>query len=524
MTTRASHDGTSAAEMEFEAAHYSNPEMEEEWETHEGSHYSNPYSNPEMEWETPEGHPFSNPYTNPEWEEEWETPEGHPFSNPYTNPEWEEEWETPEGSHYSNPYSNPEMEWETAEGHPYSNPYTNPEWEYEADRFIPLIAGAAKKLIPTAVKVGRKLIRGMSRRPGSRPTRRPHRAGGRNQQISSLFYQLGRIFAQGESEASALEAHLFGANEFETEVAAHEVAHQAALTEVMAAEAAHTESESEAQALLSTVLPVTIHIMSAGPAIRSVTPALVKANSRLVRTLHRQGPAGRQLVRTVPTAVRRTIGSLKAADRKGVPITPALASKVMTGQAARVLATPDICRHALTRNMIVRQQTVAPGGPGARPGTQVPGRPGYHSTMYRPGRPGMVPRRPPAHPGMRMPSRRYSRPSTRIPGGPGVRPGMRMPGRGYSRPGTRVADAAGVRPGMRTPGRGYSRPGTRVAGGPGIRSGMRVPRSPLARPGVRAQGGPARVRSTVSGRPVSHPRASAPVSRPVSRAHRRTGA
>src|SRR2546430_11488115 len=74
MTTRASLNGTSAAEMEFEAAQYSNPysnpEMEEEWEAHEGS----PYSSPEMEeeWETHEGSHYSNPYSNPEMEEEWE--------------------------------------------------------------------------------------------------------------------------------------------------------------------------------------------------------------------------------------------------------------------------------------------------------------------------------------------------------------------------------------------------------------------------------------------------------------------
>src|SRR5947207_2755416 len=135
MTTRASLNGTSAAEMEFEAAQYSNPysnpemeeeweahegspysspEMEEEWETHEGSHYSNPYSNPEMEWETHEGSHYSNPYSNPEME--WEMHEGSHYSSP------EMEWEAHEGSHYSNPYSNPEMEWETHEGSHYSNP------------------------------------------------------------------------------------------------------------------------------------------------------------------------------------------------------------------------------------------------------------------------------------------------------------------------------------------------------------------------------------------------------------------
>src|SRR5258707_769689 len=113
MTMRASQNGTGAAEMEFETAHYSNPELEEEWELHEG------------------------------------------------------------------------------------HPYSNPEMEDEADRFIPIIAKAATRLLPKAISVGRNLIRGMRQRPGSR-----RRVGGRNQQIASLFQQLGRIFAQGEYEAA----------------------------------------------------------------------------------------------------------------------------------------------------------------------------------------------------------------------------------------------------------------------------------------------------------------------------------
>src|SRR5947209_6482671 len=101
----------------------------------------------EEEWESPEGHPYSNPYSNPELEEEWETPEGHPYSNP----EWEEEWETHEG-----------------------HPYSNPEWENEADRFFPIIAKVAGKLLPKAIKLGRNLFRGM---------KHPD-----NQQIAGLFH------------------------------------------------------------------------------------------------------------------------------------------------------------------------------------------------------------------------------------------------------------------------------------------------------------------------------------------------
>ncbi len=365
MTTRASQNGTGAAEMEFEAAHYSSPEMEEEWEEEA---YSNPegYSTPEMEeeWETHETSQYSNPYSNPEME--WETHESSHYSNPemeweahetshYSHPELE--WETHETSQYShpysNPYSNPELEWETHEASHY-NPYSNPEME--ADRFFPLIAKAAKLVLPhakrLAMRVGRNILSRM-RQPSS----------GRNQQIAALMRQLQQVLAQGESEATAHEAHLFGANEFETEVGAHEAAHHAALAEVLGAEASHTESESEAQALLGAALPISIRVMGGRVALQRVTPTLVQANARLVLSLHRQGGPGRQLLRAVPSIQRRTVSSLKAIAQSGRPITPTIAAQVMAGQATRVLSTPKTCGRALVRNMVIRKNTVAPKSP-----------------------------------------------------------------------------------------------------------------------------------------------------------------
>ena len=332
MTTRASFNGTSAAEMEFEATHYSNPEMEEEWES-------------------PEGHPYSNPYSNPELEQEWESPEAHPYSNPYSNPEMEEEWESPEGSHYSNPYS-------------------NPEFEDEAGRLMQLIARGAKAVLPQAkriaARVGSDLLRQIGQgQAGTQP----------NRQIVELFQRLGRLFAQAESETAAHETHLFGANEYEAEVAAHEVAHEAALTEVMAAEASHTESESEAQALLGAAIPLSIRVMGGKMGmqlgIQRITPTLVRVNAQLVLNLHRRGRPGRQLIRAVPAIQRRTLATLKAIQQTGRPITPALARQVMAGQAARVLGTPGICGQALVRNMAIRNRTVAPPQAGMSPRPRV---------------------------------------------------------------------------------------------------------------------------------------------------------
>jgi hypothetical protein len=185
--------------------------------------------------------------------------------------------------------------------------------------------------------------------------------------VAGLFRQLSRIFGEAEMETTELEAELFGSNEFEGELAAHETAHEAALTEVLAAEAAHTESESEAEALLGAALPITIRIMGARRPLRPIQPTLALANARLVRGIRRSGPSGPQLLRAVPAIQRRTIAGLKAAQQAGRPITPELAVRMMAGQAARLLATPSILGPAVTRNSAIRQSTVAPAGRRVRP-------------------------------------------------------------------------------------------------------------------------------------------------------------
>ena len=148
------------------------------------------------------------------------------------------------------------------------------------------------------------------------------------------------------------------------ELAANEMAHEAALTEVLAAEASHTASESEAESLLGAALPITITIMSGGRAVHPVYPALVRANRRLVRSVRTSGPAGPQLLRVIPAIQRRTVATLRAARRAGHPVTPQLATRVMAGHAARVLSSQQRCGHALVRNAAIRHATVArPGRP-----------------------------------------------------------------------------------------------------------------------------------------------------------------
>ncbi len=325
---------------------------------HEASHYSNPYSNPEEEWETPESSPYSNPYSNPE--EEWETPEASPYSNPYSNPE--EEWETPEASPYSNPYSNPEEEWETpdrflggivnavssllgeeetAEG----------ESEWEADPFIGKafkrlkrgLGSIASKAFPIAkllAPIAAKAIGGLI--PGAGPL-----IGG----------VLNQVMKEAEMEVAQFENHFFNAfsnPEGVPETAQNEAIHEAALAELMAAEAVSAESESEAEAVLSGTLPITITIMGARRPLRRVMPVLAQANGRLVRVLGSRGTAGRQLLRLVPTIQRRAVATLRAAARNGQPITPPLAVRAMSNAAGSVLSNPRLVQRAIRRNAALR--------------------------------------------------------------------------------------------------------------------------------------------------------------------------
>jgi hypothetical protein len=357
-----------------EASHfnnsYSNPEFEDEWENHENheAHYSNPYSNPEFEdeWEAShEASHYSNPYSNPEFEDEWEAShEASHYSNPYSNPEFEDEWEAShEASHYSNPYSNPEFEneWETSHeashySNSYSNPYSNPEDEGEyffkkafrsigrglkavvkaaaplAKRFAPILAGKLATMIPGIGVVAGPLAAKLT----------------------------SQLLKEGEMEAMQMEAEFFGTNESEAEVANHETAHEAALTEFLAAQAAEASTEAEAEAAIAATLPITISIMGGRRALRPVMPVMAQATGRMTKLLRQEGPAGQQLLRTVPTIQRQAIATLKAAARSGQPINSATAVKALASATNRVLGNPQRVQRAIVRNAVLRQRTAPP--------------------------------------------------------------------------------------------------------------------------------------------------------------------
>src|SRR5205807_1395310 len=107
-------------------------------------------------------------------------------------------------------------------------------------------------------------------------------------------------------------------------------------------------------------------------AVRHVMPTFARANARLIRSIRRSGPSGPQLLRTIPAIQRRTVASLRAAQRAGKRITPNLVARTMAAQAARVLGTPHLCGRAVVRNGAIRRATVAPAGRVVRPSRGAP--------------------------------------------------------------------------------------------------------------------------------------------------------
>jgi hypothetical protein len=255
-------------------------------------------------------------------------------------------------------YANPELEsnWEVQEVNHYAYPEVTNELEDEGEYFFKNAWRGVQQVAKVAVPLAKQLAPVVARTlvgaiPGAEAVGGPL--------AGSLILQL---LQEGEMEAVSMEAQFFGTNEAELEVGNTEAAQEAALTEVLAAEASHSERESEAGALLGAAVPSAVKSMGGAQALRHIMPVLIQATARLVRLLHRRGPAGRHLLRLVPTVLRRTVASLRAAQQAGRPITSALAVRLMAAQAARVLGNSTMVTRTMLRNAIIRKYTVAPSG------------------------------------------------------------------------------------------------------------------------------------------------------------------
>ena len=367
---------------------YTHTEFEEEWEASPPHHFQhNPYVQGEFEeeWEAPPGsHHYSGPaaYSSGvgEFEEEWEAPPGsHHYSGPaaYSSGvgEFEDEWEVPPGSHhYSGPaaYSSGvgefEDEWEVPPG----SPYTHTEFEDESEFLGNILRGVGGLFGGEEGEMEfedasdrffgklRGLIGRIKRRVSGLARRALSIVPGVTRVISSIASEshpgadrmLNALAQEAEMEVTRVENH-FTDKFAQTGEAEHPAVHAAFLSELMAANAAAAQSEAEAEAILGATIPLTIRLMRAQRTLLPVTPSLVQANVRLVRTLRRQGRDGRQLLRLLPTIHRNTVEILRLLARQQRLTTP-LAVRAMGVATRRVMSNPRRTERALQRNIALQ--------------------------------------------------------------------------------------------------------------------------------------------------------------------------
>ncbi|MCY7277502.1 MAG: hypothetical protein LH702_28145 [Phormidesmis sp. CAN_BIN44] len=250
-----------------------------------------------------------------------------------------------------NPYTNGssvaqrEHEWELQEASHHAQFQTEGEWEAEHEYFSKRMLGDIQKVAKASALIAKQLAPIAARTLiGATP----------NPLAGNL---LNSLLRDGETTAVAMEAQLFGSNELEAEVGNTEVAYEAALAEVLAAEASHSNSESEAEAFLGAAVTGIVKSMGGGKVLRAVMPTLVQANARLVSLLHQKGVEGRRLLRLVPSILRCTIASLKAAHQGGQSVNSNLALYVMATQASRVFGNSQVVIRGIIRNALIQKRT-----------------------------------------------------------------------------------------------------------------------------------------------------------------------
>lgn len=134
--------------------------------------------------------------------------------------------------------------------------------------------------------------------------------------------------------------------------------------------AASAESEDEAEAFIGALIPLAAQLIPrVAPAVMRAAPQLIRGIANVTQRL-RNNPATQQLVRTLPTVARNTIGSLARQAARGRPITPQTAVRTLAQQTSRVLSSPQQATQAYRRNRALDRRyhrgVARPGAAAAR--------------------------------------------------------------------------------------------------------------------------------------------------------------
>ena len=113
------------------------------------------------------------------------------------------------------------------------------------------------------------------------------------------------------------------------------------------ASAASKAKPSDAQALGGAIA---ITITSKAPlAVKTVAPNIAAATGRIAKKFA-ASPSSKQLNKTLPSIVKDTTATLAKKAKKGKPVTPQTAARVMTKQAQRTLRSQTKLARALANN------------------------------------------------------------------------------------------------------------------------------------------------------------------------------
>ena len=138
-----------------------------------------------------------------------------------------------------------------------------------------------------------------------------------------------------------------------------------ALMEHLGHAAAEAESEAEAEAFIGALVPLAARLLPrAASSILRVAPSLIRGAAGAARAL-RRNPATRQLVRTLPTVVRRTTASLARQAAQGRPVTPRRAVQTLARQTAQVVSSPQRSTQAYRRSRALDHRFHRAAGPTA---------------------------------------------------------------------------------------------------------------------------------------------------------------
>jgi hypothetical protein len=120
--------------------------------------------------------------------------------------------------------------------------------------------------------------------------------------------------------------------------------------------AAEADDEAEAEAFLGALVPLAARLLpQAASSIMRVAPQLIRGLAGTARAIH-SSPAGRQLLRTAGTVVRRTARDIAQQAGQGRPVSARMAVQSLARNTYRTMGNPSQVRKAMLRTPRARRR------------------------------------------------------------------------------------------------------------------------------------------------------------------------